>query len=131
MSGAGQQRAQIALNLGLGTDADAVEIDEATARVRRELLALDVDRVDGVSAGEAPSGTRAAEILALGGLVVTLARNGNIIASVVRGLQSWAARDRNRSVKLELDGDTLEVTGISSAEQEGLITAWLARHAGP
>jgi hypothetical protein len=126
--GGAQQRAEIALNIGLPTGADSVEIDQATARLRRELLELDVDRVEGVAAGEAPVGARAAEVLALGGLIVTLARNAQTITSVVRAVQSWVGRDRDRSIKLELDGDSLEVTGISSTEQERLIMAWIAHH---
>lgn len=126
---AGREPAELHVELGLAADADAAELDEAAVRLRNELLELDVDRVTRSTAGAQPSGARAAEVLALGGLVVTLARNAGTIASVVRSLQSWLARDRSRSVKLELDGDTLEVTGVSSREQERLIEAWIARHA--
>jgi hypothetical protein len=33
-------------------------------------------------------------------------------------------------VRLELDGDELEVNGISSRRQDQLIKMWLDRHAG-
>jgi hypothetical protein len=33
-------------------------------------------------------------------------------------------------VTLEIDGDKLEVTGLSSEEQQRLINAWLSRHGG-
>jgi hypothetical protein len=46
-------------------------------------------------------------------------------------LQSWLAGPRQRSVKLELEGDILEVTGMSSADQRRLIANWIARHADP
>jgi hypothetical protein len=34
-----------------------------------------------------------------------------------------------RSVKLEIDGDVLEVTGITRRDQRELIQAWIDRHA--
>lgn len=109
-------------------DADPQEVEELTTRLRRELLDLDVARVERVPAGEPPEGTRAFEVLALGSLVVTLAREAGALNGVVQTLHRWLARDRRRSVKIELDGDVLEVTDVSSGDQERLITAWLARH---
>lgn len=122
-------RTELTIEIGLAVDADAAELEDATTRLRQDLLELDVDRIDRPSVGAPPEGARAAELVALGGLIVTLARNAVTIASVIRSLQSWLARDRNRTIKLELDGDTLEVSGISSSEQERLIEAWIARHA--
>jgi hypothetical protein len=124
-----EERAEIRIDLGLPSGADAAEIESATTRLRTELLELPVDRVERPLGGDAPAGARVAEVLALGGLLVTLGRNAGTIASVVRGLQGWLARDRNRTVSLEIDGDKLEVTGISSTEQERLIDAWISRHA--
>ncbi|MBA2425721.1 MAG: hypothetical protein H0V60_01410 [Actinobacteria bacterium] len=46
-------------------------------------------------------------------------------------IQKWVAGKGSRSVKLELDGDALEVTGLSSADQQRLITAWIERHSEP
>ena len=124
----GPEQADLQIELGLG-DADPAEVDEATARLRNELLQLDVDRVQRASGGEAPPGTRAVELVALGGLVVTLARNSDKIAAVIHTLEGWLARDRGRTIKLELDGDNIEVSGVSSAERERLISAFIERHA--
>ena len=122
------ERADLQIKLSLG-DADPVAVDEATSRLRKELLLLDVDGVQRPSAGKAPSGTRGAESIELGGLVVTLARNSDKITAVVRTLQGWLARDHDRTIKLELDGDSIEVSGAPSAEQERLISAFVERHA--
>jgi len=121
-------RAELHLELRLPDGADAEELDTATARLRGDLLDLDVDRVERVASGEAPPGARAAEIAALGELLLHLARNAEAITSVVASLQAWLSRDAGRSVKLEMDGESLEVTGISSREQERLISAWIERH---
>jgi hypothetical protein len=120
-------RAEIGIELG-GTDLDADELDNATSRLRRELLELDVDRVDRVTVGEPPPGVRAVELVALGSLLVTLVGRTDVLAAVVSTLKGWLARDANRTLKLELDGDKLELSGVSSGEQDRLVEAWLARH---
>jgi hypothetical protein len=121
------RQATVRVDLGVG-DADAEEIDGLRTGLRRELLDLDVERVERVPAGEPPAGARAFEVFALGSLVVTLVRNRDALKAVVQTLQRWLARDERRTIRLELDGDTLEVTRASSEEQERLISGWLARH---
>jgi hypothetical protein len=123
-------RAEIQLELHLPEGADAEDLDAATVRLRDDLLELDVDRVDRIADVEAPPGARSGEIAALGELLLLLARNAEVLTSVVASLQAWLGRDAGRSVKLVLDGDSLEVTGVSSREQERLISAWIASHAG-
>lgn len=92
--------------------ADAQELDEATARLRNELLELDV--VAGAAeAGEAAEGTRAVLSFTLGGLVISLAGT-ELLASIVNAVTAWLSRHQHRSVKLEIDGDVLELTGIPS-----------------
>jgi hypothetical protein len=118
------------IHVGAGPDADAEEVAETTLRLRRELLALDqVDTVEVPRAGEAPPGSRAVELAALGALVVTVAR-GPLLAAVVAALRTWLAGSRQRSIKLELAGDVLELTGVSSKEQRRLADEWLRRHEG-
>jgi hypothetical protein len=111
-------------------DADAEEIAELTRRLRRALLELDVDAVEPIPEGKAPPDTKAVDALALGGLLVSLVNASGLLASVVDAIQSWVAGRGPRSVRLELDGDVLEVSGISSRRQDQLIKVWLGRHAG-
>ena len=68
-------------------------------------------------------------LLALGGLVVRFADSG-VLQLLVSSVRSWLGRQHHRSIKLTLDGDSLELTGMSSAEQERLIDLWVNRHAG-
>jgi hypothetical protein len=49
---------------------------------------------------------------------------------VVAAVQSWLSRSRQRSIKLELGGDVLELTGVGSDEQRRLTDEWLRRHDG-
>jgi hypothetical protein len=117
----------LGIQVAVGPDDDAEEVAEATLGLRRELLDLDVDAVELPSAGEAPPGTRAVELAAIGALVVTVAQSG-LLAPVVAAIQGWLGRSQQRSVKLELDGDVLELTGVSSRDQQRLVDEWLRRH---
>jgi hypothetical protein len=110
--------------------ADVEEIAELTRQLRRALLELDVDAAEPVPGGQAPPDTKAVEALALGGLLVSLVNASGVLASVVDAIQSWVVGRGPRSVRLELDGDVLEVSGISSRRQDQLIRVWLDRHAG-
>ena len=112
-----------------GPEADAEDVAEATIQLRRELLELDVEAVDIPSAGEPPPGTSAAELVAIGALAVTIAKS-QLLPAVVAVIQSWLSRSRHRSIKLELNGDVLELTGLSSDEQQRLTDEWLRRHGG-
>jgi hypothetical protein len=121
------QSAALGIQVDVGPGADAEEVAEAAAQLRRELLDLDVDAVEPVRAGEPPPGTRAVDVAALGALVVTMAQS-QVLSHVVAVVRSWLARSPQRSIKLEFGGDALELTGVSSKEQRRLTDEWLRRH---
>ena len=81
----------------------------------------------GCRGGEPPPGSRAVDLAALGALVVNVA-DSELLAAVVAAVRSWLAGSSRRSVKLELGGDALELTGVSSREQRRLADEWLDRH---
>ena len=124
-----QRSATLGLQVAIGSDGDAEEVAEATLQLRRELLDLDVYGVDLPQAGEPPPGTRAVELAALGALAVTVAQS-QLLGPVVAAVRSWLAGAPQRSIKLELDGDVLELSGVSSKEQRRLTDEWLRRHTG-
>jgi hypothetical protein len=119
--------AKLDIQVGLGSEAEAEEVAEATLQLRRELLDLDVEAVALARAGEPPPGTRAVDFIALGTLVVTIANSG-VLNAVVAAIRSWLGGRTQRSVKLQLGGDVLELTGMSSEEQRRLADAWISRH---
>jgi len=120
--------AKLAVEVGLGPRAGAEAVAEATLQLRRELLELDVEGVELARAGEPPTGTRAVDLVALGTLMITVAKTG-LLNAVVTASRSWLEGQPQRSIKLELDGDVVELTGVSSEEQRRLADAWLRRHA--
>jgi hypothetical protein len=125
--GSEKRAATLGIQVAAGPDADAEEVAEATSQLRRELLDLDVEAVEMPGAGAAPPGSRAVELAAVGALVVTLAQS-ELLSMVMATVRSWLAGRRQRSIKLELDGDVLELTGVSSGEQQRLVDEWLRRH---
>jgi hypothetical protein len=123
-----ERPATLGIQLAVGPDDDAEQVAEATLQLRRELLDLDVDGVELPSGGEPPPGTRAVELAALGALAVTVAKS-QMLGPVVAAIRAWlAGSQQQRSIKLELDGDALELTGLSSKEQRRLVDEWLRRH---
>lgn len=117
----------LGIQVAVESGADAEEVAEATLQLRRELLDLDVESVEIPRTGDPPPGSRAVDLAALGTLVVTVAQS-QLLGSVVAAVGSWLAGSRQRSIKLELGGDVLELTGVSSDEQRRLTNEWLRRH---
>jgi hypothetical protein len=115
------------VDVGLEADADAEELDEETLRLRRELLELDVEAVERQSGGPPPPGAKAVDVAVLGSLLVALGRDA--IPALVRTIESWVGRRPERSVKVELGGDSIVLTGASDEERERLLRAFLERHA--
>ena len=123
---------ELSVELQAGPDADAEELARLAGRLRAELLDLDVDDVQQPARGEAPAESKGAGWLAAGELVVQLVASAETLLSIIAGVRSWLGRNSARSVKLTLGGDALEVSGVSSAEQDRLIDLWVSRHAtGP
>lgn len=118
---------EIAIAVRLEADADSAELQDATSQLRRELLELDVDDVKAPEGGEAPPGTRGGAAAEIGTLLV--AAGHAAIGPIVAAIQSWVARRASRSVKLTIDGDSIEVSNVSPDDQRELIQSFLARHA--
>lgn len=124
----GDARRELSAVLDAGPEHDAEELLDLTQRLRGELLELDVDAVELEAQGAAPDGAKGAELLAFGGLAIQFTLKTPVLRSVVDTTVAWLGRQQARSVKLTLDGDTLEVTGVSSDEQSRLVEQWVARH---
>jgi hypothetical protein len=121
-----RDRLNLRIDVGLEPDADAAELDEATMQLRRELIGLDIEDVQRPSAGP-PPGARAAEAALLGTLLVTFGEEA--IRALGRVLGDWLSRGAKRTIKLQLDNDTIELTSVSDEDQQRLLEAFLARHA--
>jgi hypothetical protein len=112
--------------------ADAERLGALTGYLRRDLIELDVDDVTALAAGPPPSGARAVDATAVGGLLVALGNSADGLRSVVSAIQAWLGRGSGvrRTIRLELGGDALELSQASAADQERLIGLFLSRHSG-
>ena len=111
---------------------DPARLDELTARLRNELLDLDVDDVQRASGGVAPEGSRAIELAAIGALLVTMEQSEAIVAKVVNTIREWLKRDPEptRAVKVTLGDRTIELTAASSEQQDRLVAAFVQASGG-
>ena len=114
------------VELDTGADAGDEERDELTRALRDELLELDVESVDRPET-PAPDGTRAVGAVELGTLLVTFGQGA--LGLVTSTIARWVQRRGGRNVTLELDGDRIELTGVSADDQRRLIETFVARHA--
>lgn len=110
--------------------ADDVRLDQLTGYLRQEILQLDVENVTAPRAGEAPPGTRAGDVSAAGALMVALGQSTEGLRSVVSVVMDWLRRGggAGRTVRLEIDGDVLQLSRASKVEQERLIELFVTRH---
>jgi hypothetical protein len=94
-----ENSAELIIELSLDGE-DAAELDELTRQLRAEVRELNVDSVDPVIVGVAPEGTKAAELSALGQMMVTLAPA--IIPPLFDLLKSWVERKSSTPVKVRV-----------------------------
>ena len=111
-------------------DADTERLAMLAGYLRAELVQLDVEDVAGLPAGEPPPGARASEIAVAGGLLVSLGQSLAGLQSVLSTVAGWLRRGDGspRRVRLELDGDVLELGQASAGDQERLIGLFISRH---
>jgi Effector Associated Constant Component 1 len=112
----------------LTTEAGGVppeQVARMTSTLRADVLAFGALSAEHPQAAEpAPSGAKGSA-LEWAQLVVTLAGNLPALATFVRG---WARDHRGARVRLEVDGDVIELDGATDPESHQLLERFLARH---
>jgi len=110
--------------------ADADQLDELTGSLRQELLQLDVDDVTKIAPGESPPGARGLDAVTAGGLLVAVGSAAHGLSAVISVARAWLARGgrSHREVRLDIDGDVLNLSQTSEADQERLVDLFISRH---
>jgi hypothetical protein len=119
------------LRIQLAEDgADAERLDALTRFLRQELLQLEAEDVTALRAGEPPPGARVFDVIAVGGLLVSLGRSASGLGAVVSAIRKWLARGdgTRRTVRLEIGGDVLELSEATTADQDRLVDLFIDRH---
>src|SRR5262245_39691782 len=97
--------------------ANSDELEMLTSNLRAELLQLDVDSVELARGVQPPTGTKAGDALVIGSLVLAIS-NSSLVRGVAEVLKTWIGRSADRSVRLEIDGDALEATGLTAESRD-------------
>jgi hypothetical protein len=105
--------------------------ERLTRQLRAELAELDVDSVAPVPGGPAPDGAKGADAVALGAIVVALSASGGVLTALVDVLRDWLSRQAvGHRISVTIDGDTIQLEGGSTEQQQALVDAYLQRHSG-
>ncbi|UUV30140.1 hypothetical protein NQK81_36085 [Amycolatopsis roodepoortensis] len=120
-----------AVRVQLGEDgADAERVDQLTGYLRGELAERGITDVKALPAGPAPPGSRGFDVATVGGLLVTLGQSAQGLRSVVAAVREWLSRGGRvkRTVRLEIDGDVLELSEATLTDQDKLVDLFVSRH---
>jgi hypothetical protein len=123
-----QEKTQLILYVYPDSEVSSEELAESTMDLREEILELDIEQVDFVSSEGVPPQSKGDPSFTWGTLLLTLAASGGVLTVLINLLKEWLTRHERRRVMLEMNGDKLEVTGVSSEEQQRLIDKWLIRN---
>jgi hypothetical protein len=104
---------------------DKQEIDSLSRSLRDDLSHLDVEEVH-LLYEKPPPDSKAVEGAAIGSMIVDFG-GGAAIKEVPQTVQAWIQRNENRSIILEIEGDKIDVKGISGKDQQKIIDAWIMR----
>ena len=107
-------------------DADRERLEELSAGLRRDLLELEVDDVRRVTTGEVPPGARGFDLATAGALTLVLERSVTVASAVLKTIRGWVGGGESaRTVTLTIGDRTLEMTGVTSDQQERLTAEFL------
>lgn len=118
---------RLLVEVDVGPDADAEEMERHYGWLQDELLELDLDKVERVTVG--PSPPRAKGPGGTAGMLLLTVSNSAAVVALIGVLRSWVGRSASRKVTLRVGDDLLELTRASKDDQTRLVTAFLDRHA--
>ena len=108
--------------------ADDEETSLLAERLRGALVDSEFDVGSAPPEHDPEPGAKVVDPVSVSALVVALVASGGALTSLVEAVQAWLLRSSARRVVLEIDGDRLELDGVTSQERRLLTAAWLERH---
>lgn len=109
-------------------DADDVR-DRLARRLRTELTELDVESVTLATGDPAPEGSKSADPVTVGAVVVALSASGGVFTTLIETVRAWLARQpAHHRISVTIDGDTIELEQASAGQQQALVDAYIGRH---
>ena len=117
---------RIEVPVGPAGFADAGEADTLARRLTDELSDLDVFRIP-VEGGPAPANAKGGNAGALSSLLFAVA-DPTVFSAALETVKAWLARLPKRTARLEIDGDVIDLAGLSAHDQNRLIDVFIERH---
>jgi Effector Associated Constant Component 1 len=124
---------ELLLNIKPSPEDEIEDLQRLTLQLRQDINELDVERVEYIRSKEIPPGAKSGDIVAWGSLLVSLATSaaagsGGVLPALIATVQSWLKRrQEKRSISIDIGGDKLEVSAISSEDQKRIIDTWINR----
>jgi hypothetical protein len=122
-----QETIHLFIHVGANSNIDNEELDELTRQLSDELSELDMMLVELAQSEHLPVGAKGT-FIDIGTILVKIAEFGGI-AGLITVLGSWLSRDERRTIKLQIGENSLEVTGLSTAEADNLVQ-WFKTQTG-
>ena len=123
----GSQRCSVQIHIQVGSGADPERRDRATNSLHEDLLEMGVGQLQRATDPVSVEGMRALDVVALGALAISIKPSVALLAQLVQTIRNWIGRSSN-VVKLQIDGDQIELTGVTTEERSVLIATWIERH---
>jgi hypothetical protein len=125
----GDSSIRLGLTLDLPADYEPGELEEEAAALGRLLVGLPIGPVvEPTTSGDEPLDAKGLQTV-LGALTVMVAGTKEALGTVLGAVRSWVSLSAARSVIVEIDGDRLEVTGVTAHDAHRLIDLFIERHA--
>jgi hypothetical protein len=113
------------ININRRPDDDNEQLEQLTLQLNEDLRELDVDKVELIRKGDAPTGAKG-DVMTWGSILVTLVPG--ILPNVINTIRSWITSHGDRSIKMKIGDDVLELKGIPDHEEQRLIDRWINLH---
>lgn len=112
-----------------GSELDDEDRERLGRRLRAELEELDVDSINLNPGERAPDGSKAADPLILGAILVAFSASGDVFTAPIDTLRDWLGRQSGRHrISVTIDGDTIELERATAGQQRDLVEAYIHRH---
>jgi WD40 repeat protein len=114
-------KADLIIHLDVDPDRDPHELERKNANLRSELARLDeVQSVRPLPLKEAPLGSKVADPVSIGSILMTLLASKDVVVSLLNLLAGWLGREDNRGLTIQVGQSKFEMKGGSSKERNEL-----------
>lgn len=121
----------VKIDLQISSKSQQAEVlDLATSSLYSDLRDLNIGEVRRPTTGEPSHGTRGLDLIAVGALSLAVAPSIQALTALLELVRGWV-KGSDRSVRISINNDEIELSGLSDDERTLLIQEWVNRHGQP